>query len=68
MFVLLTTARERYIICKSCDEFNNVLRTCKQCGCFMPAKVTVSYAQCPVGKWQQFSGESITTTDYRIED
>jgi len=68
MFVPIIIARERYTICKTCEEFNPIIKTCKQCGCFMPAKVTVSQIQCPVSKWQQFSGESSTTTDYRIED
>jgi hypothetical protein len=68
LFVPLITARERYAICKSCDEFNAMFKTCNQCGCIMPAKVTVSYAACPVGKWPRFDGASTKTTDYRIED
>jgi len=68
MFVPLVTAHERYAICKSCDEFNNAVKLCKKCGCFMPAKVTVTYAACPIGKWARFDGEATNTTDYRIED
>jgi hypothetical protein len=68
MFVPLIIARERYTICKSCDEFNATLKTCKKCGCFMPAKVTVTKAKCPVGIWAEFTGAATTTTDYRIED
>jgi hypothetical protein len=68
MFVPFVVARERYTICKSCDEFNNILKTCKQCGCFMPAKSTVAYASCPINKWAAFTGTASETTDYRIED
>jgi hypothetical protein len=68
MFVPLTVARERYAICKSCDEFNDTVKLCKQCGCFMPAKSTVAYTSCPIGKWVRFDGEATKTTDYRIED
>ena len=68
MFVPSDVARERYAICKSCDEFNVIIKTCKQCGCFMPAKSNLAYAVCPIGKWTKFDGEATNTTDYRIED
>ena len=68
MFVPLVVARERYAICKSCDEFNNTVKLCKKCGCIMPVKVTVAYASCPIGKWAGFDGAATKTTDYRIED
>jgi len=68
MFVPSDVARERYDICKSCDEFNDILKTCKQCGCFMPAKSKLAYAACPISKWSKFDGEATNATDYRIED
>jgi hypothetical protein len=68
VFIPVAAARERYAICKSCEEFNNTIKTCKKCGCFMPAKVAVSYVQCPIGKWRQHVGEPSITTEYRVED
>ncbi len=41
----------RYVTCKGCEFFNALLRTCGKCGCFMPAKVKLKDAKCPVGKW-----------------
>lgn len=41
----------RYDICKSCPFLNQTTKTCKECGCFMPAKTKLKMATCPVGKW-----------------
>jgi hypothetical protein len=41
----------RYSICKECPLLNDVTKTCKECGCFMPAKTKLKAATCPVGKW-----------------
>lgn len=41
---------KRIEICKSCDQLNS-LNFCKQCGCFMPAKVRIRAVSCPLGKW-----------------
>jgi hypothetical protein len=27
------------------------LKTCTHCGCFMPNKTKLFYADCPIGKW-----------------
>lgn len=42
---------ERAFICRDCDNLIPVLRTCKKCGCFMPAKTRLDWAECPIGKW-----------------
>jgi hypothetical protein len=68
MLVPSDVARERYAICKGCVEFNNILKTCRKCGCFMPAKSKIIFAACPEGKWLKFEGESNTAGDYNIED
>jgi hypothetical protein len=68
MFVPLVVARERYEICKSCDEFNNIIKTCNKCGCFMPFKATIARVRCPVSKWLEFDGVPSATTEYNIED
>lgn len=44
-------SKERYEICKSCDRFNNILKICKECNCFMPVKTRFQFAWCPIGKW-----------------
>jgi hypothetical protein len=49
MFAPLTTAKERYAICKTCDK--NVAMTCVECVCFIPAKVTIAATACPLDKW-----------------
>jgi len=36
--------------CKACPELN-ALNFCRQCGCFMPAKVRIKSVSCPIGKW-----------------
>lgn len=46
-------AAKRYNVCASCDQFNLVLKSCKQCGCFMPAKVLLKNAKCPLNKWDE---------------
>lgn len=44
-------ASQRYAYCKICDRFNNLLKICKECYCFMPIKVRVTLASCPKEKW-----------------
>ena len=43
--------RERYNICKSCDQFINLTKQCKECFCFMPMKTMFKIATCPLNKW-----------------
>ena len=42
---------DRYQICKQCEEFNDLLKTCKICHCFMPVKTKLPHAECPLKKW-----------------
>jgi hypothetical protein len=44
-------ANNRLDICLSCEFFNSTTRLCKKCGCFMPGKVRLANASCPIGKW-----------------
>ena len=37
-------------ICKECPELVPLVEICKKCGCFMPAKVRLDFAECPMGK------------------
>ena len=43
------TVKSRLSICNSCDMFK--FKICKSCGCFMPAKVKLAHAECPLNKW-----------------
>ncbi len=41
--------------CKACSSLNK-LSVCKECGCFMPAKVRLMGSECPRGKWKSVFG------------
>lgn len=43
---------QRLKICNSCDDFNKKIKTCKQCGCYMPAKTMFVVSECPLSKWK----------------
>lgn len=47
---------KRIGICKECPHLNR-LNICRQCGCFMPAKVRIPEAHCPILKWDKMSIE-----------
>lgn len=67
MFVSIDTAKKRYEICKNCERFQHLIKTCSICNCFMPGKVILAFATCPQQKWQ--SGEiSENTLTYTFED
>lgn len=51
MELLSKNSSERYELCKSCVHFNATLKTCKLCGCFLPAKTKLKGSQCPLKKW-----------------
>lgn len=44
-------ADARYSICLECPSLGQVAKVCSECKCFMPAKVKLALAKCPVGKW-----------------
>ena len=41
----------RLSICEDCTDFNKSFKTCKQCGCYMPAKAMFAVSSCPVKRW-----------------
>jgi hypothetical protein len=41
----------RYPIFKNCEKFNNQLKLCMMCKCFMPLKTLLPHAKCPLNKW-----------------
>jgi hypothetical protein len=44
-------AAERYAICNACPSLLPT-GSCKECGCFMSAKVKLPNASCPLHKWE----------------
>lgn len=43
-------AIHRADICDKCP-FKTMMKTCSECGCFLPAKVKYEKSTCPQGKW-----------------
>jgi len=43
-------ARMRLDVCKRCPAYTK-FNTCKECGCYMPAKVQLKSTTCPQGRW-----------------
>lgn len=44
-------AKERIRICvEECTELSEI-NTCKQCGCYIPAKCRSQQSRCPLNKW-----------------
>ena len=41
----------RLSICNDCENLNKKIKTCKLCGCYMPAKSTFASSTCPDNKW-----------------
>jgi hypothetical protein len=52
-------ALERASICQDCDRLFKPTWTCKECGCFMKAKVFVPFAKCNLGKWEAVKDEEV---------
>jgi hypothetical protein len=54
---------ERLSICKGCEHFVASYKTCKKCGCYMPAKTMFAATSCPIDKWQKNQpGQSLINT------
>lgn len=49
--VIKKEAKAKMKICLQCEEMNKAIKTCKQCNCFLPAKVLVPGLHCPLDKW-----------------
>jgi hypothetical protein len=43
-------AEERLKVCKDCKEYKKPL--CMKCGCIMPIKAQLNFADCPQNKWK----------------
>ena len=62
-FVLKEVADRRLSICKECDRLFAPTTTCKECGCFMIAKVRMSLGKCPLDKWNEATDSESTDID-----
>lgn len=67
MFVSKALATSRYAQCKECTEFT-ALKTCKQCNCFMPVKVALVFAFCPLRKWGPGERDISINEQYKVEE
>lgn len=45
------TVVDRLATCNECPRLIKAVQVCKECGCFMPAKVWIMKQQCPLDKW-----------------
>ena len=43
--------KERMDIFKKCTHYSVRQNRCRQCGCYLGAKVKFGVSQCPIGKW-----------------
>lgn len=41
---------QRLALCRECPSKDSL--TCKECGCFIAAKVSAAASYCPLGKWK----------------
>jgi hypothetical protein len=67
IFVSKATAKQRYSICRSCENLIAPVNLCKICGCIVLAKVTLSNAYCPQQKWMPAEQDMSITNDYKDE-
>lgn len=43
--------KQRYQVCRQCENFINITKQCKKCYCFIPMKAQFEIFKCPEGKW-----------------
>jgi len=42
---------DRLTTCNNCPQLVKPVQVCRECGCFMPAKVWLMGERCPIDKW-----------------
>ena len=50
-FVSKEKKAERRAICEICPSWNKTLNMCRECGCQMRVKTSLSSSKCPLDKW-----------------
>jgi len=51
-------------ICDNCEHRIKITNICGRCGCFLPAKITLAPANCPMGLWP---AETVEIPGFQIE-
>jgi hypothetical protein len=51
VFVPAEVAADRQHVCEECDELDQKIRQCKNCGCMIDVKTQLSTEECPLKKW-----------------
>jgi len=48
---------KRFQICTECPHFNDAIKTCKICNCYMPIKTSINKQECPdkPPRWKRFT-------------
>lgn len=44
---------ERRAICEGCDRRDPIPNRCRECGCYLDAKIRFALDSCPLGKWKE---------------
>ena len=44
--------KERMMICRTCEKYNEIKNECAECGCYIPAKAQIVLDSCPLDKWK----------------
>tara|TARA_Y100000004_G_C8652071_1_gene301559 strand:- start:132 stop:467 length:336 start_codon:yes stop_codon:yes gene_type:complete len=45
---------ERMEICRTCPSWNESSNRCRECGCQMRVKTTLTSSKCPLNKWDRY--------------
>lgn len=45
------TVNNRRKICDGCEVRNTAVDMCTACGCYLPAKLKLKLAECPLDRW-----------------
>jgi len=43
--------KKRMQVCHSCESYNEILKQCKECKCFLFLKAFLKSSKCPLEKW-----------------
>lgn len=55
LFATEEEQNRRMEICKACEYFNSEDVRCRQCGCFLKQKVSITSSKCPLNLWEKES-------------
>ena len=60
--------QNRLNICKECEHYNKFWKFCNLCGCFMPLKTKLRWAECPdePPRWTQEMKMALTAKQKKL--